>query len=178
MNTGANTWEIMMRNHSFSETQHLLELFALHRVMVKKRNGRILWAWLINRKLPHYFKIYRVLCLFSSVLGLGWPSIWASAMEFTLQTPHPNPLPLLQIAESVCETEFSHCLGTLCVMDYSSPGSSVHGILQARILKWVAVPFSRGSFQPRNQTQVSCTAGRFFTDWTTREAHESLSQGK
>jgi len=43
------------------------------------------------------------------------------------------------------------------------PGSSVHGILQARILEWVAMPFSRGSSQPRDQTQVSCIAGRFFT---------------
>ena len=41
--------------------------------------------------------------------------------------------------------------------------STVHGILQARILERVAVPFSRGSFQPRDQTQVSCIAGRFFT---------------
>ena len=39
----------------------------------------------------------------------------------------------------------------------------IHGILQARILKQVALPSSRGSSQPRNQTQVSCTAGRFFT---------------
>ena len=40
-------------------------------------------------------------------------------------------------------------------MDWSLPGSSVHGILQARVLEWVAIPFSRGSFQPRDQTQVS-----------------------
>ena len=46
---------------------------------------------------------------------------------------------------------------------YSPPGSSVHGILQARILEWVAIPFSRGSSQPRDQTWVSCIAGRFFT---------------
>jgi len=46
-------------------------------------------------------------------------------------------------------------------MDCSLPGSFVHGILQARILEWVAISFSRGSFQPRNQTQVSCIAGRF-----------------
>ena len=39
----------------------------------------------------------------------------------------------------------------------------VHGIFQARILEWIAIPFSRGSSQPRNRTQVSCTAGRFFT---------------
>ena len=43
------------------------------------------------------------------------------------------------------------------------PGSSVHGILQARILEWVAIPFSRGSSRPRDQTWVSCIAGRFFT---------------
>ena len=55
-------------------------------------------------------------------------------------------------------------------MDCSPPGSSVHGILQARILEWVAIPFSRGSSRPRDGTWVSCIAGRFFTVWTTREA--------
>ena len=55
-------------------------------------------------------------------------------------------------------------------MDYSLPGSSVRWILQARILEWVAFPFSRGSSQPRDWTQDSCTAGRFFTIWATREA--------
>ena len=45
------------------------------------------------------------------------------------------------------------------------------GILQARILEGVAMPSSRGSFQPRDWTQVSCIAGRFFTIWATREAH-------
>jgi len=48
-------------------------------------------------------------------------------------------------------------------MDCSLPGSSVHGILQARILEWVVIPFSRGSSRPRDQTWVSCTAGRFFS---------------
>ena len=48
----------------------------------------------------------------------------------------------------------------------SLPGSSVRGILQARILEWVAIPFSRGSSQPRTQIQVSCNAGRFFTGLT------------
>ena len=45
----------------------------------------------------------------------------------------------------------------------------VHGILQARILEWVAFPFSRGSSQPRNGTGVSCIAGRFYTKWVIRE---------
>ena len=47
---------------------------------------------------------------------------------------------------------------------------TVHGILQARILEWVACPFSSGSSQPRNRTRVSCIAGGFFTNWATREA--------
>ena len=50
----------------------------------------------------------------------------------------------------------------------SSPGSSVHGILQARILEWVAISLFRGSSWPRDQTQVSCTAGRLFNVRTTR----------
>ena len=55
------------------------------------------------------------------------------------------------------------CL-TLCdPMDCSRPGSSVHGILQARILEWVAISFSRGSSRLRDRTQVSCIAGRLFT---------------
>ena len=55
-------------------------------------------------------------------------------------------------------------------MDCSLPGSSVHRILQARILEWVSTAFSGGSSWPRNQTWVSHALGRFFTIWTTREA--------
>ena len=65
---------------------------------------------------------------------------------------------------------------TLCdPIDGSPPGSSVHAILQARTLEWVAILLSRGSSQPRDQTQVSRIAGRFFTVWTTREAQEYWS---
>ena len=52
---------------------------------------------------------------------------------------------------------------------------TVHAILQARILEWVAFPFSRGSFQARGQTQVSRIAARFFTSWAMREAQEYWS---
>ena len=55
-------------------------------------------------------------------------------------------------------------------MDCRPPGSSDHGILQARILEWVAILFSRGSSGLRDQTRVSCTAGRFFTIWATAAA--------
>ena len=52
-------------------------------------------------------------------------------------------------------------------MDYT-----VHGILLARTLEWVAFPFSKGSSQPKDQTQISRIAGGFFTSWATREAKE------
>ena len=59
--------------------------------------------------------------------------------------------------------------GSLQPMDCSTPGSSVCGILQARILEQVAISFSRESSQARNQIWVSYFAGRFFTDWAIRE---------
>ena len=72
------------------------------------------------------------------------------------------------------------CPNPCDAVDCSPPDSSVHGILQARIQEWVAISSSRGSsqprvrtHQPRDQTWVSCIAGRFFTLWATREAHEN-----
>ena len=57
-------------------------------------------------------------------------------------------------------------------MDYRSPDSSVYGISQASILEWAAISFSGGSSQPRDRTCVSRIAGRFITEWATREAKE------
>ena len=75
-------------------------------------------------------------------------------------------LNLVTTAESEIEN-VSHSFPTPCnPMDSSPPGSSVHGILQARILKWAAISFS----WPRDRTQGSCIADRFFTTWVTREA--------
>ena len=71
----------------------------------------------------------------------------------------------------MCVLSLQSCL-TLCdPMDCNLPGSSVHGILQARMLEWVAMPFSRGSFQPRGWTLASAAlAGRFSTTSATWEA--------
>ena len=60
----------------------------------------------------------------------------------------------------------------------SEPGSSVHGILQARILEWVAISFSKGSSLPRDQRQVSCIVGWLFTDWATRKATFNIQASK
>ena len=62
-------------------------------------------------------------------------------------------------------------------MDYSPPGFSVHGILQARILEGVATALFRGSSQPRDWTQVSSLAGRLYTIWTTRKAPKLVNEG-
>ena len=68
------------------------------------------------------------------------------------------------------------CLTLCSPMDCGQWDSSVHGILQTRILQWIAIPFSRASSQPRDGTQVSCTAGRFFTIWASWEAWNYLTQ--
>ena len=68
-----------------------------------------------------------------------------------------------EYTESESESEVAQSCLTLCdPMDCSLPGSSVHGILQARVLEWVAISFSRGSSQPRDRTQVSRIGGRCF----------------
>ena len=68
-------------------------------------------------------------------------------------------------------SEVAQSFPTLCdPVDYSPPGSSGRGVLQARILEWVAISFSRGSSQPRNLTHVSRIASRPFNLWATREA--------
>ena len=82
----------------------------------------------------------------------------------------------------VCETSGA-CLvqsySTLCdPMDCSPLGSSVHGILQARTLEWVAMSFSRGSSWPRDQTHVSCTASRVFTTEPSWEPQDIIWPSK
>ena len=78
----------------------------------------------------------------------------------------PKPPPKSEVIQS-CPT--------LCdPMDCSLPGSSIHGILQARILEWIVISFSRGSSKPRDWTWVSCIAGRLFTIWTREPSQNHL----
>ena len=77
----------------------------------------------------------------------------------------PHLLLELQVSQK-CESEVIQSCLTLCnPMDCSLPGSPIHGIFQARVLEWVAISFSRGSFWPRNWIQVSHIAGRCFYLW-------------
>ena len=102
---------------------------------------------------------------------IKWPSICLVYLKaFPWSKPQSIFILILTTCVYVCVLVTQSCL-TLCnPVDCSPPGSSVHGILQARMLEWVAVPFSTGSSQLWDQTQVSCIAGIFFTDWVTRKA--------
>ena len=117
--------------------------------------------------LPHRLYPVRLLC------SWGFPGNNTgvdshSLLQGTFRTQGLNPVSC--VADRLFAVFTQSCL-TLCdSMDYI-----VHRILQARILEWVANTFSRGSSQPRDQTQVSCIAGVFFTKWATREAQSSSS---
>ena len=109
-------------------------------------------------------------CLYAQFLWT-WLSLRPSGpqLHFCPYPLHPVPACCCCLASKLCPT--------LCnAVDCSLPGSSVHGIFQARILEWVAISFSMGISQPRNWTQVSCIADRCFTDWTTREAFKSSKE--
>ena len=93
-----------------------------------------------------------------------------------------NKMSLLRIYfHLLIQSLFSHCskvkvLAQSCLIlcepvDCSPPSSSIHGILQARILEWTAIPFSRGSSWLRDQTRVSPIGGRFLTVWVTRKPY-------
>ena len=83
------------------------------------------------------------------------PSMGFSRQEHWSGVPLPSPVLVAQSCSTLCNP-----------MDCSPPGSSVHGLLWERILEWGTIPFSSGSFQPRDQTRVSCIAGRFFIIWS------------
>ena len=86
---------------------------------------------------------------------------------------------LILVAAAAAAAKSPQSCPTLCdPIDGSPTGSQVPGILQARILEWVVFPFSRGSSQPRDQTQVSLITGKFFTSWATGEAHDIYGVGQ
>ena len=80
---------------------------------------------------------------------------------------------ILSITAAAAAAKSLQLCPTLCdPMDCSLRGSSIHGIFQARVLEWVAISFSRGSYQPRDWTWVSRIVGRRFTVWATREVQK------
>ena len=101
----------------------------------------------------------------SEILVL-WPGI--EPRPSVVKAPSPSHWTAREFPSMLSCSVIDQLLGP--PLDCSLPGSSVYGILQARILEWVAISFSRGSSRLRNQTRVSCIADRLFTNCTTREA--------
>ena len=98
--------------------------------------------------------------------------IWIEVIERDVHCrTNPREYTHIYIYPCVCVCVCVLVTVTLCdPMECSPPDSSVYRILQARLLEWVAIPFSEGSSWPRDQTQVSCIAGMLFAIWATREA--------
>ena len=95
----------------------------------------------------------------SSIKGTHHTCFYKGGFKFVADVcPHSTSvkLHLKKVKVLVTQSCLTHC----APVDCSPPGSSVHGILQARILEWVAVPISRGSCRARDPTRVSCIAGR------------------
>ena len=99
-----------------------------------------------------------------------WWYVWLGCV---ITVKHKSVAYLLQTEWKWSEVAQS-CPTPCDPMDCNLPGSSICGILQARILEWVAISFSRRSSQPRDQTQVSCITGRRFTIWATRDYRQSM----
>ena len=108
------------------------------------------------------------ICNIPIYIGIYWHIIYSEHfMEKLEQMFWPNQY-ILCICTRGCVCLVTQSCPTLWdSMVCSLPGSSVHGIFQARILEWVAISFSKGSSWPRDWTQVSRIAGRRFTLWAT-----------
>ena len=126
----------------------------------------------INQIFAHICNMLFFSCCFHDLLFRLTSAFPFSSLFFLVFIEHPE---WVSLCLSSNLWHFQHCMlrcPTLCdPKDCSPPGSSVHRILQAWILEWVAMSSPRGSSQPRDQTQVSHIAGRFFTVWATSEAH-------
>jgi len=137
------------RMHPNQSTEHGLPILSLHHTLVSARG--ICWSGFCH--FVHHTNSIQSLfpCLYSFT-------------QHKLSEPGPC------YCVCVCAQSLQSCLPLCDPKNCAPPGPSVHGILQARILEWVAMPSSRGSSQPRDWTYitcVSCIAGGFFTHWPT-----------
>ena len=122
-------------------------------VCLKTKNHH-LWSMIKCNKMKCDF-IYWAIIMCPAMFSVLWIQNWVSQARVPFSR---------RLSSSVCVVScFKSCPSLCDPMDSSQPGSSVHGILQARILEWVAMPSSRRSSSPRDQTCISCLAGRFFT---------------
>jgi len=139
-----------------------------------KGSRETMWS-LLYKKSPHVHE-GSTFMTFSSVESLSCVQLFVTSQTAAHQASLSitNSWSLLRLMSIELVMPSNHLIplsSPLCdPMDYT-----VHGILQAIILEWIAFPFSKGSSQPRDRTQISHIAGSFFTSWATREAQEYWS---
>ena len=146
----------------------------------KERNWIKTRVWFLNPMLNHCLYwlpsedgAIMIVIIYQKVIEAGNLGLLRQA-EFQSQPLNTSMTPERWV-NIFSVVKFAQLCPTVCdAMDCSLPGASVHGILQARILEWVAVLFTRGSSQTRDQTLVSCIEGRFFILWATSKAWTSL----
>ena len=131
------------------------------------------WSYLGYAGLIKYFlKIKHTVSFYSInvVIRKFWLHSWLSLLDHIMFLANCADLNTEELVTQLCLT--------LCnPMDWSLPGPSVCGILQARILEWIAISFSRRSSQPRDWTWVSHISGRFLTIWASRRASKYWGPG-
>ena len=160
-----------------NSTQYSHKLYG--KKNLKKNNYMYMYNWiiLVYLKLTHC-KPTTLQCKIkvrekkkSVINSTYWTHEWCCPWKFC--PSHKFPWHHLESASVSC----SVCLTLYDTTDCSPPGSSVRGILHARILEWVAISFSRRTSWPRDQTQISCIAGGFFTNWVTKwpKSHQLFS---
>ena len=172
-------WYVPNTQHSLSSISIALPLGPRSRVSMRKSNKKVYRQ--VGSSL-HLSPLFPLSIQSHWPEPLCCPSLqqvhhWLLGKPMVSTVEHNNPQHRLYSPTSLTDEGWNNktcthvCLvaqlcPTLCdLMDCSLPGSSVREILQARILEWVAIPFSRGSSQLRDRTQVSGTAGRSFTIW-------------
>ena len=137
------------------------------------------YVWSINFTLPDHFarslrktKPVRIFCVIATLTKPFFKDLHYQAIQTLVHLFFSNSLilPTLTLSHIMWKWKSLSPVRLCNHMDYT-----VHGILQARILEWVAVPFYRGSSQPRDWTQVSHIPGGLFTSWATKEAQEYIA---
>ena len=158
-------WEICVYTHTHTNTHSICRASLMAQTV---KNLPVIWknwVWSWDREDP----LKKRMVTYSSILswGIPWTEEPGRLQSMGSQSVGHN---WATNTHNICEVKVAQSYLTLCnPMDCSLSASYVLGILQARILEWIAMPSSRGSSQPRDGIRVSCIAGGFFTVWDTRE---------
>ena len=133
-------------------------------LFLRKTENHHLWSMIKCNKMKCVF-IYWAIIMCPAMFSVLWTQNWVSQASVPFSW---------RLSSSVCVIScFKSCPSLCDPMDYSQPGSSVHGVLQARTLEWAAISSSRGSSPPRDRMHIFCIGRRILYHWATWEAHST-----